>query len=91
MGHRPPHFMLPMLTTIAGGMYQHISSTDSFILKMITAIYTKTLKELEHITHKPQKLKLLIMQSKHHITLVHKLCCSLKQNYINAIFLKIIH
>jgi hypothetical protein len=41
-----PHFMLPMLTTIAGGMYEDISSVDSFTLKMTTAIYTETLKEL---------------------------------------------
>jgi hypothetical protein len=83
-----PSFMLTMLTVIAGGMYEDISSTDSFTLKMTTAIYTETMKELEHITHKPQKLKLPIRQSKHHIILIHNLCWSLKQNYINAIFLK---
>jgi len=55
---------------------------------MTTTKYIETLKELEHITHKPQKLKLLIMQSKHHIILVHKLCWSLKQNYIIEICLK---
>ena len=69
-----PHFMLLMLTTNAGGMYEDISSNDSFPLKITTAIYTEALQELEHITHKPQKVKLLIMQSKHHIILVYKLC-----------------
>ena len=58
-----PHYMLPMLTTIAGGMHEDTSSTDSFTLKMITAIHTETLKELEHITHKPQKLILLICKA----------------------------
>jgi len=92
MGHEP--FPLddttPMLTTIAGGMYEDITSIDSFTLKMTTTTYTETLKELEHITHKPQKLKLLIMQSKHHIILVYKLCWSLKQYYIIEIFLNTI-
>jgi len=82
-----PHFMLPMLTAIAGGMYEDTFPIDSFTLKTTTAIYTETLKELEHVTHKPQKLKLLNMQSKHHTILVYKLCWSLKQNYIIEIFL----
>jgi hypothetical protein len=49
-----PHFMLPMLTAIVGGMHEDTSSTDSLTLKMTTAIYTETLKELEHITQTPK-------------------------------------